>query len=185
MLTATTFTEAPDRPLLLLGSSVGTSVETLWARCAERLYGSYHVVGFDLPGHGRSDPAPGPYTIADLAREVVALADRIRPGTSFLYAGDSIGGAVGLHLLLDHPERVTAAALLCTGAKIGEAQMWHDRAELVRAEGTGVVVAGSVERWFAPGFVDRSPAVAEPLLDALRATDDESYARACEALASF
>ncbi|MBG0568555.1 bifunctional 3-oxoadipate enol-lactonase/4-carboxymuconolactone decarboxylase PcaDC [Actinoplanes aureus] len=185
MLTATTFNDAPDRPLLLLGSSVGTSVETLWARCAQRLYGRYHVVGFDLPGHGRSAPAPGPFTVAGLAAEVIALADRIRPGTSFLYAGDSIGGAIGLQLMLDFPERVTAAALLCTGAKIGESTMWHDRAALVRAEGTGVVVAGSVDRWFAPGYPDRSPEVAEPLLDALRATDDESYARACEALAAF
>jgi 3-oxoadipate enol-lactonase/4-carboxymuconolactone decarboxylase len=185
LLTATTFVDAPDRPLLLLGSSVGTSVGALWARCARRLYGSYHVVGFDLPGHGRSAPAPAPFTVADLAAEVVALADRIRPGASFLYAGDSIGGAIGLHLLLDFPERITAAALLCTGARIGESAMWHDRAALVRAEGTAAVVPGSTGRWFVPGFPDRSPEVAGPLLDALRATDDESYARACEALAAF
>ncbi|GGN90443.1 3-oxoadipate enol-lactonase [Actinoplanes lobatus] len=180
MLTATTFTDAPGRPLLLLGPSVGTTAETLWARCAARLYGRYHVVGWDLPGHGRSAPATGPYTIADLAREVLALAGRIRPGEAFGYAGDSIGGAVGLQLLLDAPERVTAAALLCTGARIGEAPMWHDRAKLVRAEGMEPVVAGSRERWFAPGFTG-----AEPLIAALRATDTESYARACEALAEF
>ncbi|GAA0460249.1 3-oxoadipate enol-lactonase [Actinoplanes capillaceus] len=180
MLTSTTFTDAPDRPLLLLGPSVGTTAETLWARCAGRLYGRYHVVGWDLPGHGRSAPAAGPYTIADLAREVFALAERIRPGEAFGYAGDSIGGAVGLQLLLDVPERVTAAALLCTGAKIGEPPMWHDRAKLVRAEGMEAVVAGSRERWFAPGFTGT-----EPLIAALRATDAESYARACEALAGF
>ena len=185
MLTATTFTDAPGRPLLLLASSVGTSVATLWARSARRLYGDYHVVGFDLPGHGRSAPAAGPFTVADLARAVIDLADQIRPGESFRYAGDSIGGAIGLQLLLDFPERVTAAALLCTGAKIGEAAAWHDRARLVRAEGTGAVVAGSLERWFAPGTRDRSADVVEPLLGALRATDAESYARACEALAVF
>ncbi|GAA2713447.1 bifunctional 3-oxoadipate enol-lactonase/4-carboxymuconolactone decarboxylase PcaDC [Actinoplanes palleronii] len=184
-LTATVFTDAPGRPLLLLGSSVGTSAETLWARCADRLYGRYHVVGFDLPGHGRSAPASGPFTIADLARGVLALADGLRPGESFLYAGDSIGGAIGLQLLLDAPARVTAAAVLCTGAKIGEADLWHERAALVRAKGTDAVVAGSIERWFAPGFLDRFPAEGEALLGALRATDDESYAQACEALADF
>ncbi|WIM98748.1 4-carboxymuconolactone decarboxylase [Actinoplanes oblitus] len=182
MLTATVFTDAPDRPLLLLGSSVGTSAESLWARCAERLHGRYHVVGFDLPGHGRSAPAAGPFTVADLARAVVDLADGLRPGESFRYAGDSIGGAIGLQLLLDAPERVTAAAVLCTGAKIGEPDMWHERAALVRAKGTEAVVPGSIERWFGAGF----PAAGrEPLLDALRATDDESYARCCEALAGF
>ncbi|GIF12669.1 4-carboxymuconolactone decarboxylase [Actinoplanes teichomyceticus] len=185
MLTATVFTDAPDRPLLLLGASVGTSAETLWGRCAARLHGRYHVVGFDLPGHGRSAAAPAPYTVAALAGEVLALADRLRPGERFGYAGDSIGGAIGLQLLLDAPERVTAAALLCTGAKIGEAGLWAQRAALVRAEGTGAVVAGSAERWFTPEFRDARPEVVAELLGALRATDDESYARACEALAAF
>lgn len=190
MLTATTFTDAPGRPLLLLGPSLGTSAESLWAACAGRLHGRYHVVGWDLPGHGRSAPATGPFTVADLAREVLVLAGRIRPGESFGYAGDSLGGAVGLQLLLDAPELVSAAVLLCTGAKIGEPQAWHDRAKLVRAEGTGAVVAGSRERWFAPGSLqnpsasgDSGPVAA--LLEALRGADDESYARACEALAEF
>jgi 3-oxoadipate enol-lactonase/4-carboxymuconolactone decarboxylase len=180
VLTATTFTDAPGRPLLLLGSSIGTSAETLWADCAGRLRGSYHVVGWDLPGHGRSAPATGPFTVADLAAEVVALADRIRPGETFGYAGDSFGGAVGLQLLLDAPDRVTAAVLLCTAAKFGEPAMWHDRAKLVRAEGVEAVVAGSRERWFAPGFTGT-----EPLIAALRSTHADSYARACEALAEF
>ncbi len=185
MLTATTFTDAPGRPLLLLGPSLGTSAETLWAVCAGRLHGRYHVVGWDLPGHGRSAPATGPFTVADLAREVLALAERIRPGESFAYAGDSLGGAVGLQLLLDAPARVSAAALLCTGAKIGDVPAWHDRARLVRTEGTEAVVPGSRERWFAPGFADSTAAVAEALVGALRAADAESYARACEALAEF
>jgi 3-oxoadipate enol-lactonase/4-carboxymuconolactone decarboxylase len=185
MLGATVLADAPGRPLLLLGPSVGTSAETLWARCAARLRGGFHVVGWDLPGHGRSAEAEGPYTMAGLARAVLALADDARPGERFHYAGDSIGGAVGLQLLLDAPERVGRAALLCTGAKIGEAAAWHERAALVRAEGTESVVAGSIERWFAPGFMEREPAAAGALLGALRATAPESYAYACEALALF
>ena len=37
----------------------------------------------------------------------------------------------------------------------------------------------------APGFADREPAVANTLLTSLTETDRESYALACEALASF
>ena len=72
------------------------------------------------------------------------------PGTGpFHYAGDSVGGAVGLQLLLDHPDRVAGAALLCTGARIGTAGSWQDRAALVRAEGTKAVVpTAGAERWF-------------------------------------
>ncbi|MET0420061.1 MAG: alpha/beta fold hydrolase, partial [Actinoplanes sp.] len=185
MLTAVPLVDAPGRPLLLLGPSLGTSAETLWGRCARLLRGNFHVVGWDLPGHGRSAPAPAAFGIAGLAREVVTLADRIRPGATFRYAGDSVGGAVGLQLLLDAPERVDAAVLLCTGARIGEAAGWRQRAETVRADGTHAVVAGSIERWFGPGFPEREPVVTAALLDALRAADPESYALVCEALAAF
>ena len=96
---------APDRPLLLVGPSLGTTAETLWRRCAERLGGRFHVVGWDLPGHGGTTPA-GPFEIAGLARTVLDLVDG-----PFYYAGDSAGGAVGLQILLDAPDRVTGAAL--------------------------------------------------------------------------
>lgn len=185
MLSVTVLADAPGRPLLLLGSSVGTSVASLWAACARQLRGHYHVVGFDLPGHGSSAPATEPFTIAGLAGMVIEAADRIRPGDCFRYAGDSIGGAIGLQLLLDFPSRVSAAALLCTGARIGSPEVWRERAALVRAEGTAAVVEGSARRWFAPGFTGRRPEVAGALLDALRATDDDSYAYACEALGGF
>jgi 3-oxoadipate enol-lactonase/4-carboxymuconolactone decarboxylase len=185
VLTAVPLVDAPGRPLLLLGPSLGTSVESLWQRCAGRLRGGYHVVGWDLPGHGRSAPAPAAFGIAGLAKGVLELADRVRPGATFRYAGDSVGGAVGLQLLLDAPDRIDSAVLLCTGAKIGESAGWRQRAETVRADGTQAMVAGSIERWFARGFPDREPAVADALLAALRATDPESYALVCEALATF
>ena len=185
MLTAVPLVDAPARPLLLLGPSIGTTIETLWADCARQLRGRYHVVGWDLPGHGRSAPAPAAFGLAGLARAVVELADRIRPDSTFRYAGDSLGGAVGLQLLLDAPDRVESAVLCGTGAKIGEAEGWRQRAELVRAEGMYTIAAAAIERWFGSGFPQREPAVAGALLDALHAADPESYALACEALGTF
>ncbi|WP_433291236.1 4-carboxymuconolactone decarboxylase [Actinoplanes sp. CA-030573] len=185
MLTAVTLVEAPGRPLLLLGPSLGTSAEALWGRCARLLTGGYHVVGWELPGHGRGAPATAAFGIAGLAEAVLELADRIRPGETFRYAGDSVGGAVGLQLLLDAPGRVESAVLIATGAKIGEAGGWRQRAATVRAEGTQAVVAGSLQRWFSPGFPEKEPEVVRELIDALRAADPESYALVCEALATF
>jgi 3-oxoadipate enol-lactonase/4-carboxymuconolactone decarboxylase len=182
-LVGTDFGGPQDAPLLLLGPSLGTSVSALWGAAAERLAEHAHVVGWDLPGHGRS-PA-GAFRIEDLAAAVVALADAIVPGRAFHYAGESIGGAVGLQLLLDAPQRVLSATLLCTGAAIGRPDDWVARAATVRASGTGAVVDQAVRRWFAAGFADRQPVVAAALFDALRAADAESYAQACEALADF
>jgi 3-oxoadipate enol-lactonase/4-carboxymuconolactone decarboxylase len=172
----------PGRPLLLLGPAIGTTAATLWTRCAAELAADFEILAWDLPGHGGSAPATGAFSLAELAAGVLAL---VEPGRPFCYAGDSLGAAVGLQLLLDHPDRVTAAALLCTGARIGTPDGWHQRAALVRAEGTGAVRSLAAETWFGPGFAAREPAVATALLDALAAADRDSYAWACEALAAF
>jgi 3-oxoadipate enol-lactonase/4-carboxymuconolactone decarboxylase len=178
------------KPLLVLGPSLGTSTPTLWGACAGLLTERYHVIGWDLPGHGGSPAARQFFDIPALAASVLALvdgvlADRGERGGTFVYAGVSVGGAVGLQLLLDHPGRISAAATICSGARIGTPQSWLERAETVRANGTPSMVTGSAARWFSAGFVERRLAVASALLQALQDTERFSYAWVCEALARF
>jgi 3-oxoadipate enol-lactonase / 4-carboxymuconolactone decarboxylase len=177
-------------PLLMIGPSLGTFVHALWGEAAQRLGSDFHVVGWDLPGHGRANPVTDAFTMAELADGVLALVDKIlvergEPGGRFAYAGVSAGGAVGLELLIDHPGRITAATLLATGAVIGSPQSWSERADLVRTRGTSAIVDSSAQRWFASGFVQRRPEAAGRLLDSLRDTDAASYALVCDALAGF
>jgi 3-oxoadipate enol-lactonase / 4-carboxymuconolactone decarboxylase len=183
-ITGTDFGGPHGAPLLLLGPSLGTSAITLWGKAARLLTARFRVIAWDLPGHGGT-PAAAPFTIGDLAAGVLALVDDLSPGSTFHYAGDSVGGCVGLQLLLDAPQRITAATLLCSGAKIGDPDGWRQRAESVRASGTAGIVTASAERWFGPGFTDREPATASALLDALRDTDAQGYAHVCAALADF
>ncbi|MBO0677587.1 4-carboxymuconolactone decarboxylase [Mycolicibacterium sp. S2-37] len=174
----------PDAgPLILLGPSLGTSAATLWGGVAQALIADAHVVGWDLPGHGRSGVA-GPFTMGELAAAVVSLADRL-DAEMFHYAGDSVGGCVGLQLALDFPHRLSTATLLCTGAVVGTPDGWRDRAATVRAGGIAPMVAAAPQRWFAEGFTGRNPGVAAALLDSLRHTDAESYAQTCDVLAAF
>ncbi|MET0454874.1 MAG: 4-carboxymuconolactone decarboxylase [Mycobacterium sp.] len=176
----------PGAPLLLLGPSLGTSASTLWRIAAQRLGQRAHVVGWELPGHGRSkEAAPQPFSMAELAAGVLALADEIAPGASFHYAGDSVGGCVGLQLLLDAPGRVLTATVACTAAKISTEDAWRSRAATVRTSGTSAVLAGSAERWFAPGYLNREPETGSALLHALGDADPEGYAQVCDALADF
>ena len=180
-----------ELPLLVLGPSLGTNAVELWTACADRLTDAFDVLAWDLPGHGhnRSVFDEG-FTIAELATGVLTLVADIQeqrgdPGAPFAYAGVSVGGAVGLVLLLDHPHRVTAAALICTGARIGDVGTWAERIGRVTTSGTEVLVSVTAERWFAHGFFEREPDRGAALLHALHVADDRGYVQVCEALAHF
>jgi 3-oxoadipate enol-lactonase/4-carboxymuconolactone decarboxylase len=183
-LVGTDFGGTSDAPLLVLGPSLGTSAATLWGDVARRLTARFRVIAWDLPGHGHT-PTRAPFSIAELAAGVLAMIDQSYSRDTFHYAGDSVGGCVGLQLLLDVPERVSAATLLCTGAVIGTRQDWQQRATTVRDSGTAAMVNGAQQRWFAPGFAGRAPEVSAALVEELQNTDAEGYALVCEALADF
>ena len=173
-----------DKPLLVVGPSLGTS-SLLWTQAGALLGTDYDVVAWDLPGHGVSPAAKEAFDVAELADAVVDLVDSIAPGERFHYAGVSLGGATGLQLGIKHGERLKSLSVQCTGAKIGTPEGWLERAETVRTQGTPVMIQGSAQRWFAPGFMDREPELSGRLLHSLRDADRFSYAFCCEALAGF
>lgn len=180
------FTEpdGPDgAPLLVLGPSLGTST-ILWENAVPALRERYRVTAWDLPGHGESAPPSGAFTVGELADAVAAGArglgaDRIR------YAGVSLGGATGLELALRHPDLVEAAAIVASGAQLGDPASWHERAAQVRAQSTSALIVPSGQRWFAPGSIEREPVLSGRLFHALQDADDEGYALCCETLAAY
>lgn len=177
----------PALPLLVVGPSLGTTVDRLWGPVASALSG-WNVLGWDLPGHGASpsvDRLAPALTLSSLGEGVLAaVSEAAGPDVAFAYAGDSVGGAVGLQLALDHPERVTSLAVLCSEAAFGTWATWPERAALVRSEGMAPIVASSPARWFGSRVGEADPRRAAAAAD-LAAVDPESYARVCEALAGF
>jgi pimeloyl-ACP methyl ester carboxylesterase len=113
---------------------------------------------------------------------LTAIDECVGAAVPFAYAGDSVGGAVGLQLALDHAGRVTSLAVLCSAATFGGPAGWRDRAALVRAEGMAPMVTSSPARWFGSAIPAERRAAA---LDDLATVDPESYARVCEALGGF
>ncbi|MGI5135036.1 3-oxoadipate enol-lactonase [Streptomyces sp. CA-106110] len=170
---------APTAAPLLLGPSLGTSC-ALWDKVAPELSADHRVVRWDLPGHGGSAPdliGPGA-TVADLAGLVLALADALGVDR-FAYAGVSLGGAVGLHLAVHHPERISSLAVVCSSAHFNGAGPWQERAALVRREGMAPVAATADARWFTAGFT------VPRLVQDHREADPAAYAACCDALAAF
>lgn len=184
-LTLTRLAGSEDsKRLLVVGPSLGASVALLWRDCAA-LLDEYEVIGWDLPGHGSGRPATEPFTVRDIADAVESAVESHSRGRRVGYAGVSFGGAVGLELATREDSPIEQVVCIAAASRIGEPEMWHDRAALVRRAGTPVIVEGAAQRWFAPGFIERAPDIAGTLLRSLAEADKDSYAWACEALAGF
>ncbi|MDO9378337.1 MAG: 3-oxoadipate enol-lactonase [Nocardioidaceae bacterium] len=174
-------TGEPDRPAVLLGSSVGATAD-MWRPQLRDLADEYQLVAFDHRGHGGSPVPPAPYGVDEMARDVLALADRLGIDR-FHYVGLSLGGAVGQELALQAPDRLRSLSLVCTAATFGSA--FADRAARVRDEGMGWLVESTRGRWFTPGIAGDEAAHADDVLAAFAATSPAGYAAACDALARF
>lgn len=84
-----------------------------------RLGEEYRVVTLDLSGHGESadiDASPGYTTLSAYADDVLAVA--AETDAEFL-VGNSLGGAVVLHVLLERDFDPDAVVLTGTGARLG------------------------------------------------------------------
>ena len=150
-------------PVLVVGPSLGTFVDRLWGEVARVLGEDFHVLGWDLPGHGRSAATTTPFDLAALAASVLGAVEEAGGAGPYLYAGDSVGGAVGLQLALDHPDRVGALAVLCSAARFGTPEPWAERAALVRREGMAPMVESSPGRWFGTLVREQRPDAAAGL----------------------
>lgn len=137
---------------------------------------AFRVLRYDQLGHGRSEVPPGPYTVELLGRELLALLDGLGI-ERFSFCGLSLGGAVGMWIGANAPERLNRLVLAGTSAYFGPPERWIERAALVRSEGMEPIADATMERWFTPAFGGTAPFRAG-LVD----TPREGYAACCDAL---
>src|SRR5450432_77984 len=171
-----------DAPVLVLAPSLGTHPD-MWSPLLGLFAEQFRVMRVELRGHA-GEPPPGPYTLADTARDVLMSLDSIGV-ERFSFCGLSLGAMTGMWLAAHVPERVDRLALCCTSAHMPPAQGWLDRAATVRRSGMAAVADAVVARWFTADFAAASPGVVSWARDMLLATPAEGYAGCCEAIAAM
>ncbi len=164
---------AAERPPLLLLNSIGTDLSS-WDRAMPSLLRDFRVLRMDARGHGASDAPPGDYRMMDLADDVAAVMDAAGVAEAAV-AGVSLGGMVAMALALDHLERVSSLALICTSAEMDRAA-WEDRIAAVRSGGTQAIADLALGRFLSPAFAKTHPQIADTLCDGLIAMSDDGYA---------
>ena len=165
-----------DAPVVVFSNSLGTTLE-LWNPQVPAFTPAFRMLRYDQLGHGRSDVPPGPYTVEQLGRELLALLDEL--GLERVsFCGLSLGGAVGQWLGAHAPERIDRLVLAGTSAYFGPPERWTERAAQVEAEGMGPVAAATMVRWFTPDFAGTAT-----YQETLASTPAEGYIACCNALA--
>lgn len=170
-------------PVIVLAHSLGNNLG-MWEPQVAALAERRRVLRYDHRGHGGSPRPPGPYTVEQIARDALAVADSIGI-ERFAFCGISLGGLVGQWLALHEGWRLERLVLASTAARIGSVELWNARLEAVRAGGMGAVVDAAIERSFTPGFRARSPDAVARLRATILANAPDGYMAAIAAVRDF
>ena len=130
----------------------------------ERWSGRFRVLCVDHRGTGASERPAWPFTMADMARDAVAVLDHAGAERAVVI-GLSMGGLVAQALALDHGHRVRGLVLMATGAGSLDLRV---RPQLlvplfVRRGSARDTVRALWSNITAPGFAQRDPAAFEEM----------------------
>ncbi|WP_280445337.1 alpha/beta fold hydrolase, partial [Nocardia brasiliensis] len=120
--------------MVVLSGSLGSDMRMWEPQVAALIAAGYRVVRYDQRGHGNSPVPAGPYALADLGSDVLALLDRLA-ARRVHFVGLSLGGMVGMWLGAHAPHRLRTLTLCCTSAELGPPAGWAERAATVRGPG--------------------------------------------------
>jgi 3-oxoadipate enol-lactonase len=173
--------DGPDlAPVLVLSNSLGTTLD-MWLPQLPAFIEHFRVLRYDTRGHGQSDVTPGPYTMAQLGGDVLALLDHLQIERAH-FCGLSMGGMTGIWLGIHAPNRIERLVLCNTSAAIGVPEMWNARIAQVRQGGMLSVIPAVLDRWFTADFLSHAPAQVERVRAMLADTSVEGYVANCAAV---
>lgn len=149
-----------------------------WREFLPALSERYRVVLYDLVGHGESDAPTEPPTLRTFSDQ---LADLLRHlgAAPCVAVGFSLGGMINRRLAMDHPELVSALAILNSPHERGdEAQrLVEQRAADSAAGGPAATIDATLKRWFTPAFLADSPEVVAEARSWVLSNDIDVYAQ--------
>jgi 3-oxoadipate enol-lactonase len=173
--------EGPERaPVLMLSNSLGTDL-SMWEAQVQPFARHFRVVRYDRRGHGRSGVTPGPYDMAQLGRDALAIMDGLGDAKVH-WCGLSMGGMEGQWLGANAPDRIAKLVLANTSCHYAVKQFWNERLKVVREGGIAAFADRVLAMWFTPDFFAREPQTVARFRERMIATPLEGYLACSEAV---
>jgi pimeloyl-ACP methyl ester carboxylesterase len=88
-----------------------------WEMQIDMFSKNYQVVVYDVRGHGKSDKPPGPYSMTLFANDAIELIEALDIAPVHV-VGISMGGMVGLQLVVDAPDLVKSLVVVNSGPEL-------------------------------------------------------------------
>ena len=135
-----------------------------WEPVLPGLAERFDVLLFDNRGIGESDAPAGPYTVAELAGDAVAVLDEAGVERAHV-VGTSLGGMVAQELALAHPGRVDRLVLACTTPGGPQAFPLPERTLALMAEAATLEPAVALRRFVENALAPPTPVERPELVD--------------------
>jgi 3-oxoadipate enol-lactonase len=171
-----------DGPPIVFVHGLGAT-SNVWHAQRTTLSKYYRVITYDRSGSGRSQRAPGGYSIGAWADELAGLLDHLAVASAVV-VGHSLGSMVAQRFAGRHADRARGLILAGGEAMLGpEArQVLTDRARAIEANGLSVVVDGWLTAVLSAATREANPALAGLTREMFLANDARTYALHCLAL---
>lgn len=174
-----------DAPWVVLSNSLGASL-AMWDAQMATLTATHRVLRYDTRGHGGSATVAGPFTMADLVADAVAVMDAHGVARAD-FVGLSMGGMTGLGVALAHPDRLHR--LVCADARADAPEAfranWDARIARVTEHGLAGIVDATLDGWLTADFRAANPDVMDGVRAMVLANDPAGYTGCCAALKSL
>ncbi len=169
-------------PWLTFANSLVTSLD-MWDEQARALKDGYRILRYDMRGHGKTDAPRAPYTIAELAADLLGLWGALGIDRSHL-VGLSLGGMIGIHLAARYPAKFRSLVASDCRADANEAyqNVFVERIKTTREKGMAGMVEPTMARFFTKEFIASNPKAVAQMSEMIRSTSAEGHIGCCEAL---
>jgi 3-oxoadipate enol-lactonase/4-carboxymuconolactone decarboxylase len=139
------------------------------------------VLRYDTRGHGASEATAGDYSIEQLGRDALAIADAAGV-ERFAFCGLSLGGMIGQWLAAHAPERLTHLILANTAARLTDPAGMEGRRKAVMSGGMTAVADMVMGRFFSKAMLESGAPVVGWARRTLASTNPVGYAGCCAAI---